>query len=279
MRINASSLLHQTTKFARITWVGESVPATRKALVTTHKGRVDALIGPAHVDVHASAPSDLSSALIVEKIKAAAGACQWFFSSSSLLLSDVLTRVGTADHVLGDVVVKKDAPAPKPAAAVAPKKEPAPKKEAAAPAAAESKPFRGATGASGAATKTAAGPGTPGETKQVTFEKEDECRQALAEVRKSNSPNDWALLAYVGQTSTLQLIGTGACVHACMHACLLASDCSSQETDTCCPLLLQAAVALRRCAPSSTATTPITACCVPLRRSMVRVPAALSYYL
>jgi hypothetical protein len=59
-----------TVKFVKIIWVGESIPAVRKAKVclpfivivviphlpqiTTHRGNIDALLGQAHVDVYAS---------------------------------------------------------------------------------------------------------------------------------------------------------------------------------------------------------------------------------
>jgi len=41
-----------TTKFVRITWVGESVPATRKALVTTHKVAIHLTLLPTYYCNH-----------------------------------------------------------------------------------------------------------------------------------------------------------------------------------------------------------------------------------
>jgi len=64
---------HTTIKFVLIIWVGDSIPAVRKAKITTHKGTLDAFFGQRHNDIYVSSKSEVSEELIMSKVRDASG--------------------------------------------------------------------------------------------------------------------------------------------------------------------------------------------------------------
>jgi len=62
-----------TTKFAHIIFIGENIDRMHRARLGTHKGGVQALFTPYHVDITVSNVSELSDEIIVQKIAEASG--------------------------------------------------------------------------------------------------------------------------------------------------------------------------------------------------------------
>jgi hypothetical protein len=62
-----------TVKFVYIQWVGETTKPMDKAKSATHKGAVEEVFSPAHVAIYASAKSDVTQRLLVDKVSAASG--------------------------------------------------------------------------------------------------------------------------------------------------------------------------------------------------------------
>jgi len=60
-------------KFVLILWVGEEVPFTRKARITTHKGEVTSFIGQYHVDCSCSNLNEINDDIIGDIVKRASG--------------------------------------------------------------------------------------------------------------------------------------------------------------------------------------------------------------
>jgi len=60
-------------KFVLILWVGEQVPVTRKARITTHKGEVTAFIGQYHVDCSCSNLNEINDDIIRDLVQRASG--------------------------------------------------------------------------------------------------------------------------------------------------------------------------------------------------------------
>jgi ssRNA-specific RNase YbeY (16S rRNA maturation enzyme) len=60
-------------KFVLILWVGEQVPFTRKARITTHKGEVTAFIGQYHVDCSCSNMNEINEDIIRDLVQRASG--------------------------------------------------------------------------------------------------------------------------------------------------------------------------------------------------------------
>jgi ssRNA-specific RNase YbeY (16S rRNA maturation enzyme) len=60
-------------KFVLILWVGEEVPFTRKARITTHKGEVTAFIGQYHVDCSCSNLNEINEDIIRDLVQRASG--------------------------------------------------------------------------------------------------------------------------------------------------------------------------------------------------------------
>jgi hypothetical protein len=175
-----------TVKFVKVIWVGESIPAVRKAKITTHRGTIDALLGQTHVDVYASKQSEVTEEIVRSK---------------------VLNASGVAVHVKEGQPATRSAPTPSPA-------NPTPAKPAAtkaAPTASPSGAFRGAVSAPGpAGSKTSAGPAAPKSGGVVSFQDEEAIRAAIAAVRKDGSGSDWMLTGYQPSLTTLELVGSGS---------------------------------------------------------------------
>jgi len=62
-----------TTKFVYIKWQPESVPAMKKADVSTKKGKIDDLFRPFHVDFLISNKSEISTQIVMDKVSSASG--------------------------------------------------------------------------------------------------------------------------------------------------------------------------------------------------------------
>jgi len=62
-----------TVKFVFIIWCGERVPFVQKGKMTTHKGSITTLIGQFHNDLNCSNLSELSEAIIMQKVRDASG--------------------------------------------------------------------------------------------------------------------------------------------------------------------------------------------------------------
>jgi len=62
-----------TVKFVFIIWCGEKVPFVQKGKMTTHKGSITTLIGQFHNDLNCSNQSEISSEIIMSKVRAASG--------------------------------------------------------------------------------------------------------------------------------------------------------------------------------------------------------------
>jgi len=62
-----------TVKFAHIVWIGDNIDRMHRARLGTHKGAVQALFLPYHVDITVSQKSELSDEVIVQKIAEASG--------------------------------------------------------------------------------------------------------------------------------------------------------------------------------------------------------------
>lgn len=60
-------------KFVLILWVGEQVPFTRKARITTHKGEVTSFIGQYHVDCSCSNLQEINDDIIRDLVQRASG--------------------------------------------------------------------------------------------------------------------------------------------------------------------------------------------------------------
>jgi hypothetical protein len=60
-------------KFVFIIWVGDQVPVTRKARITTHKGEVTSFIGQYHVDCNCSDLSEINDDIIRDLVQRASG--------------------------------------------------------------------------------------------------------------------------------------------------------------------------------------------------------------
>jgi hypothetical protein len=60
-------------KFVFIIWVGEQVPFSRKARITTHKGEVTSFIGQYHVDCNCSNLSEINDDIIRDLVQRASG--------------------------------------------------------------------------------------------------------------------------------------------------------------------------------------------------------------
>lgn len=62
-----------TVKFVYIQWVGESVKPMTKAKISTHKGVVEDLFKPFHVNIFATAASELNQRILTDKVSSASG--------------------------------------------------------------------------------------------------------------------------------------------------------------------------------------------------------------
>jgi len=60
-------------KFVLILWVGEEVPFSRKARITTHKGEVTSFIGQYHVDCNCSNLNEINEDIIRDLVQRASG--------------------------------------------------------------------------------------------------------------------------------------------------------------------------------------------------------------
>jgi len=179
----------KTVKFAFIYWAPNGMKPLRKALVGTHKGQVQQLMKPFHVDYAASDRSELDENLILEKIGMASGTA-----------SQVTDKKATE---------RKATNAPKPQNFNSP-----------ASGSAES----GSATSPKMATKTF----TPMNTRNsrasidekkidpiksvaqsvIQFTDADAFKNSLKSIRNDKEPIDWVLASYV-KKDTLQLIGSG----------------------------------------------------------------------
>ncbi|XP_050389533.1 uncharacterized protein LOC126808659 [Patella vulgata] len=62
-----------TVKFVYIIWVGTKVKPMTRAKISTHRGTMDELFGPAHVNIFANELSDITEELVLEKVTFASG--------------------------------------------------------------------------------------------------------------------------------------------------------------------------------------------------------------
>ena len=62
-----------TIKFVWVNWVGDNINRMQRALLATHKGFVSKLFSPYHVDHECNKKDEISEAIIMGKIKKAAG--------------------------------------------------------------------------------------------------------------------------------------------------------------------------------------------------------------
>jgi len=60
-------------KFVLVLWVGENVPVTRKARITTHKGELTSFVGQYHVDCACSNPDEINEEIIRDLVQRASG--------------------------------------------------------------------------------------------------------------------------------------------------------------------------------------------------------------
>jgi len=61
-----------TTKFAFISWVGDDVPPTRKAKLSTLRGDVTQLLAPVHTELlNVTVPADVSNAKLIAQLEGA----------------------------------------------------------------------------------------------------------------------------------------------------------------------------------------------------------------
>jgi len=65
-----------TVKFVHVVFIGEEINRMHKARLGTHKGAVNSLFAPYHVDVEATVKSELSDAILMKKIQEASGTAQ-----------------------------------------------------------------------------------------------------------------------------------------------------------------------------------------------------------
>lgn len=63
----------QTVKFAFINWVGQNINRMQRAVLGTHKGFIDTVFYPFHVDHNCETLSEISEEIIMAKVKKAAG--------------------------------------------------------------------------------------------------------------------------------------------------------------------------------------------------------------
>lgn len=62
-----------TVKFVWVNWVGDNINRMQRALLATHKGFITKLFAPFHVDHECNKKDEISEAIIMAKIKKAAG--------------------------------------------------------------------------------------------------------------------------------------------------------------------------------------------------------------
>jgi len=62
-----------TVKFAYITWIGENIDRMHRARMGTHKGSVNELFAPYHVDLIVTNKSEITDEIIMQKIQDASG--------------------------------------------------------------------------------------------------------------------------------------------------------------------------------------------------------------
>jgi len=181
---------HTTIKFVLIIWVGDSIPAVRKAKITTHKGAIDAFFGQHHNDIYVSHKNEISTDLILSKVRDASG-------SGNRVLADT--------HKPETVTLSNKATT-KPAE----KKKPAVISTATTPAATGA--YRGAQSGHNAPPKVkGVTPGVPKESAVVTFNNEDNIKSVLQSVRKDTDAINWVLVGYQGTDfKVLELISQGS---------------------------------------------------------------------
>ena len=66
-----------TIKFVWVNWVGDNINRMQRALLATHKGFVSKLFSPYHVDHECNKKDEISEAIIMAKIKKAAGTANY----------------------------------------------------------------------------------------------------------------------------------------------------------------------------------------------------------
>ena len=62
-----------TVKFVYIQWVGEGVKPMSKAKISTHKGDIEKIFYPTHVNIFATTANEVSSRAIMDKVMSASG--------------------------------------------------------------------------------------------------------------------------------------------------------------------------------------------------------------
>jgi len=62
-----------TVKFVFINWVGEKIDRMHRARLGTHKGQIQSLVAPFHVDINAQAQSEVTAEIVKSKVQDASG--------------------------------------------------------------------------------------------------------------------------------------------------------------------------------------------------------------
>jgi len=99
----------KTVKFAYVDWTPNGMKPFRKATVSTHKGQVQALLKPFHVDYSASDQSDLNDDIILRKIGFSSGTASHVTDKAATAKSTVqaLPSKGAAAAGRGSVSEEK----------------------------------------------------------------------------------------------------------------------------------------------------------------------------
>lgn len=164
----------KTVKYAAVFWLPDSAPPMRKALLSTHKGQMEDILKPYHVNIVAGEASDLKEDEIMDKIGFSSGTKSQVTTKKAFAAIGGRLAAGAFDEQTGTVGA----------------------------AARATSNYQGGT--SGDLVKKEA-------QSAITLQLEDEdaIRSALQAVRSDAAPEDWCLVHYVND-KTLGLVGQGS---------------------------------------------------------------------
>jgi len=177
----------KTVKFAFIDWTPTGLKPLRKALISTHKGQVQQMMKPFHVDYAASDQSDLDERIILGKIGMASGTS-----------SQVTDKKATEKKVTAapkPVNFNSPTSADGPSSPKQPVRNFTPMRS--------TQPRQSVTDDKKSDAMRAAG------TTTIQFVDADAFKNALKTVRNDKEPTDWILANYP-KKDTIGLIGSGS---------------------------------------------------------------------
>ncbi|KJE97130.1 hypothetical protein CAOG_07594 [Capsaspora owczarzaki ATCC 30864] len=192
--IDRSEAIH-ATRYAFVTWMGDNVPAPKKAKVAVNKSSILAFLGHYNVDVLTSDLNELSESVLLDKQRSAGKGGSG---------SGPVPRVANIFSKPSETPTAKPPSSPAPVAPTTPTTPTAPTSTAASSSSAPSP-------AAIAAAKAAAPKTLSGEGKKVSVIDMAAASSVVQQIRSDTSTLNWVLFGYEGKSvDTICMLGSGS---------------------------------------------------------------------